>query len=254
IEVLEPVSIRDNACIEKLRGLNPDFMAVVAYGRILPPAILDLPTKGCVNLHASLLPKYRGAAPINWAIVNNEKVTGVTTMLMDKGMDTGPMLLKEEVGIGEDETAEELAKKLSNAGASLLAKTIDLLSEDKIKPAPQDETEASYAPMLKKEDGRIDWKKSAEEIKNLMRGLYPWPGAYTALNGQLKIHSGRVIDTNSHEAEPGTIVGVSREGIRVACGKGVFEITELQPENRKKLPAGDFIQGYRVGVGERFDG
>lgn len=252
IAVLEPLSMRDEAFREALLSIDPDIIAVVAYGKILPPSILDLPRKGCVNLHASLLPKYRGAAPINWAIINGEKTTGATTMLMDKGMDTGPILLKEETLIGEDETAEVLGRRLSEMGSRLLAETVKRVLEGSVTPVPQDERDASYAPILKKGDGRIDWKKDARLVNCLMRGVVPWPGAHTGWrDALLKIHSVLAIDADAGEA-PGTITGLSRDGIEVACGKGTLIITGLQPENRKKMTAAEFIQGYRISKGERF--
>lgn len=252
IQVFEPLKLRDESFIGTLKGLNPDFIAVVAYGKILPQAILDIPPKGCVNLHASLLPGYRGAAPINRAIINGEKETGVSTMLMDRGMDTGPVLLEERVAIGPEETADDLAKRLSATGAQLLAKTIALLAEGGIKPIPQDEKGATYAAILKKEDGRINWAKSAEEVKNLIRGVYPWPGAFTLWKGKiLKVHNGAVLP-GSPGAPYGTIVSV-KDGIGVACGSGVFKITELQPENKKRMSSEDFIKGYRIAEGDRFD-
>lgn len=252
IEVLEPIKASQPGFIDRLKSLSPDFIAVVAYGKILPQAILDIPKKGCVNLHASLLPKYRGAAPINWAIMNGEKETGVTTMLMDKGMDTGAMLLKESAAIGEDDTAEDLFKRLSETGAPLLVRTLEELWHGRIEPVPQNNDEATYAPMLKKEDGRVDWNKGAREIKDLVRGLYQWPGAYTYWNEKvLKIHAGKADPAVVGDA-PGTVAGVSKEDISIACGKGVFKITELQPENKRRMTAGEFAQGYRIKAGERF--
>lgn len=251
LKVMEPLKLRDEDFIKNLKALEPDLFVVVAYGRILPKAVLEIP-KYCVNLHASLLPKYRGAAPINWAIINGDKETGVSTMLMDEGMDTGPVLLEEKTAIGDGETAEELSKRLSRIGAKLLGKTIKLLIEDKITPVQQDNEKATYAPILKKEDGRIDWSKGASEIKNLVRGFYPWPGAFTNLNGKLiKIHSGRAIDDFSDNAKPGEVLESSK-GIMVKCGKGAFEITELQPENKKRMSAADFLKGYKLERDERF--
>ncbi len=253
IEVMEPLRASHPGFIDRLKTLTPDFIAVVAYGKILPQAILEIPKKGCVNLHASLLPKYRGAAPINWAIINGEKETGVTTMLMDKGMDTGPMLLKEKAPIGEDDTAEDLSKRLSDAGAPLLVRTLELVWLDKIKPENQNNSEATYAPILKKEDGRVDWAKKADEIKDFVRGLYPWPGAYTYWRDKLiKIHAGKADLSLNNGAQAGAVIGVTKEDITVACGKGAFKITELQPENKRRLTAGEFIQGYRIKAGERF--
>ncbi len=254
IPVLEPARLKDESFMEGLCSLGPDLIVVVAYGKILPPAVLSLPPKGCVNVHASLLPKYRGAAPINRAIVNGEKETGVCTMLMDEGMDTGDTLICERVPIGDDETAEGLAKTLSEKGAAVLINTIDLLLRDDIKPVPQDDSLASYAPALKKEDGRVDWTRSGVEIKNQVRGLYPWPGAFTSWKGSLlKIHRGRAArqDEAAPGGEPGTVLYAGKDGILVACGKGAFVITELQPENKKRMGAAEFVAGYRVAKGDR---
>jgi len=256
IRVLEPRNIRDEGFISELRGMAPDFIVVVAYGRILPEPILEIPPRGCINLHASILPRYRGAAPVNWAIVNGEKETGVSTMLMDAGMDTGPVLRTERVAIGDDDTAEDLAERLSTTGAHLLTETLALIAEGRIHAVAQDDKAATYAPMLKKKDGRIDWAKSASEVKNLMRGLSPWPGAYTAWKGMiLKIHSGGLstISSSDNKAMPGTVVDITGDSIIVKCGDSAFEITGLQPENRRKMSAGDFIKGYRITKGEVFD-
>jgi len=254
IPVLEPVKLKDESFIGKLKALGADFFAVVAYGKILPQIILDIPPGGCINLHASLLPRYRGAAPINRAIVNGDSETGVSTMLLDAGMDTGPVLLEKRVPIGPDDTAEDLAITLSTLGAGLLVETIGLLSKKKITPRAQDDSKASYAPMLKKEDGEIDWGRPPREVKDLMRGLYPWPGTYTRWKGRtIKVHSGRPVDGESKNPS-GTVESVSKTGIIVACGNGLFEITELQPENKKRMSAGDFVQGYRIAQGDRFAG
>lgn len=256
IRVLTPTKLRDAAFAAELRAMGPEFVVVVAYGRLLPQSVLDVPAGGCINLHASLLPAYRGAAPINRAIINGDRETGVCTMLMDTGLDTGPVLLERKVPIGDDDTARDLAVKLSNEGALLLKETIAQLIEGGLTPRPQDDSRATFAPMLKKEDGRIDWSKGSEEIRNLMRGLYPWPGAYTQWQGKgvVKIHSAR-----SHTgpgvdavAPPGTIIDVKGDTIDVACGKGVLRITELQPENKRRMSAGEFISGYRICKGERF--
>lgn len=252
IPVLQPARLRDEAFVGGLRRLKPELIVVVAYGKILPPSILGLPRMGCINLHASLLPRWRGAAPINRAIINGEKETGACTMLMDEGMDTGDVLMCERVPIGEEETAEDLSKTLSEAGAGLLRRTIDLLLEGKIEPVPQDDALATYAPMIKKEEGRIDWGRSAAEIKNQVRGFYPWPGAFTTWRGLLKIHRGGVSGSPGPQdgVKPGTVVEAAKEGIRVACGKGVFEITELQPENKRRMSAAEFLKGYRLSKGD----
>lgn len=254
LDVTEPEKLRDRGFLRSLEVLAPDVIVVVAYGKILPKEVLEVPKLGCVNVHASTLPRYRGAAPINWAIIKGEKKTGVTTMLMDEGMDTGPVLLTEEVTIGGDETAGELSTRLAKVGAALLVKTIGLLEDKKIKPVAQDEASATYAPMLKKSDGRIDWARGAGEIGNLVRGLYPWPGVHTRWKGKLvKIHGGRSIKGTEADAapsdgrRPGTVVETSAEGIRVKCGSGMFEITELQMEGKRRMSAGDFLKGYKLG-------
>lgn len=260
LTVLQPLKLREDGFIQDLCQLRPDFIVVVAYGKLLPEAILEIPPFGCVNLHASLLPKYRGAAPINWAVINNEKETGVTTMLMDRGMDTGAVFLEEKTAIGKDETAEDLSKRLSLAGAGLLVRTVGLVAEGKIRARAQDEGGRSLAPMLKKEDGRIDWGRSAEEIHSLVRGVYPWPGAFTSLSNDgriLKIHRGRVgrqAGAVSSNASPGVVAEAGKDFIAIRCGKGesLYEILELQPENRRRMGVAEFLAGSRVAKGARF--
>lgn len=254
ITVLEPVKINEEDFISKLRSFEADFIVVVAYGRILPRAVLEIPPGGCVNLHASLLPKYRGAAPINWAIIRGEKETGVCTMLMDRGLDTGAVLLRESTPIGERETAAEVAQRLSKMGGPLLLRTIGLINEGKITAVAQDESKASYAPLLKKEDGMIDWSRTAREIDCLVRGVCPWPGAYTHWQGAvIKVHKGRQVKVDEPQGErdavsPGTVIETCGGCIAVRCGGegSVYEILELQPENKKRMSAGDFLKGYRL--------
>ena len=250
---MEPKSLKDPLVIGELKAMSPDFIVVVAYGKILPQAVLDIPAKGCVNLHASLLPRYRGASPINRAIINGDSVTGVCTMLLDAGMDTGPVFLCEETAIPDDENAAMLTDRLAAIGPPLLIKTLGLISGGKILPKPQDDALATYAPPLKKEDGLIDWSMSARGISNLLRGVYPWPGAYTYYNGKiLKIHAGSVAkEVMTAGAAPGVIAGLDRKKISVSCGSGVFDVTEVQPEGKRRMRAGDFISGYRVGKGAR---
>ena len=250
IPVLQPAKVREEGFIESLRGLKPDFIAVVAYGKILPAAILSIPPQGCINLHASLLPAYRGAAPINWAIINGEKETGACSMLMDEGMDTGPVYFCERTPIEPDETAEDLAKRLSLLGAGLLARTIGLILEGGIKPVAQEHEKATNAPILKKEHGRINWNNEAQKIADHVRGFYPWPGAFTSWKGLLKVHSGRATQEDTQGIEPGTILE-AKDTIKVACGQGIYEITELQPENKKRMNAADFVKGYRMQKGDR---
>jgi len=256
LPVYQPEGIKDEGLIGILNSIRPDAIVVVAYGQILPIKILEIPRYGCINLHASLLPKYRGAAPIQWAIIKGEKKTGVTTILMDSGMDTGMILLQEEVDIKPEETAEMLSGRLSFIGANLLLETLRGLERGEIKPIPQDHSSATYAPPLRKEDGLIDWKRSAEEIKNQVRGMNPWPGAYTFFEGRLiKIWDLDVIegrDERPHEEsiQGGMITGVGKEGILVSARKGSILIKELQLEGKSRTTAFDFQQGHRIKVGD----
>jgi len=247
IPVLQPAKIKTEEFFNELKKFNPDLICVAAYGKILPKNILDLPHYGCINVHASLLPKYRGAAPINWAIIRGEKVTGITTMKMDEGMDTGDMLLKKEIPIEDEDTGETLSEKLSEIGARLLIETIRLLKEGQLNPIPQDHSQANYAPMLKKEDGKIDWQKSAEEIRNLIRGALPWPSAYTNLEGKLlKIYKVRLA---GGEGKPGEVIKSESGILRVATGKGALDILKLQIEGGKKLETQVFLRGRKIKEG-----
>lgn len=251
IRCLEPASMRDAAVAAELRAIAPDFIVVVAYGKILPQTVLDIPGKGCVNLHASILPFYRGASPVNRAIMNGDRETGVCTMLMDRGMDTGPVYLCEKTAIEASDDAVTLGERLSTIGASLLVKTLGLISIDKIRPAPQDNASATNAPPLKKTDGLIDWSRGAVEIRNLVAGTVPWPGAYTHWRGKvLKVHGGSARE-GAGQGEPGTIAGIAKEGIQVSCGAGVFVVTEVQPEGKRRMKAVEFVSGYRVREGAR---
>lgn len=247
IPVLQPQKIRTEEFFDNIKNLNPDLICVVAYGKILPKNILDLPPHGCINVHASFLPKYRGAAPINWAIISGEKVTGITTMRMDEGMDTGDMLLRREMPIDDEDTGETLSEKLSEMGGEVLIETIKLFKEGRLDPIPQDHSQATYAPMLKKEDGNIDWKKSAEEIRNLIRGALPWPGAYTSLEGKLlKIYKARVSEGRGRSAE---VIKSNSETLRVATGMGVIDLLEIQIEGGKKLEIESFLRGRIIKEG-----
>jgi len=247
IHVLQPQKIKTDDFFNELKKFNPDLICVAAYGKILPKNILDLPPYGCVNVHASLLPQYRGAAPINWAIIRGEKITGITTMKMDEGMDTGDMLLKKELPIEDEDTGETLSQKLSHIGAALLIETIKLLKEGKLNPIPQDHSQATYAPILKKEHGKIDWEKPAEEIKNLIRGTLPWPGAYTTLGGKpLKIYRARV---SEGVGKPGEVIKSDSWILKVATGKDALDILELQVEGGKRLKAEEFLRGRNIKEG-----
>ena len=246
IPVYQPIKLKDDVeCIEKLKELNPDFIIVVAFGQILTQEILDIPKYACINLHASLLPMYRGAAPLNWAIINGEKVSGNTTMLMELGLDTGDMLLKNEVEITENMTAGELHDLLMNSGGDLLVETIEGLVNKTITPEKQ-EGETFYAKMLNKETGRINWKTPAKDIHNLIRGLNPWPIAHTTYEDQsMKIYKSTVLNEESNK-EPGTIIKVDKEGIRVSCLEGVLLIEKVQFPNGKPLTVEQYINGNPI--------
>jgi methionyl-tRNA formyltransferase len=252
----EKIGAAENEAL--LRTLAPDCVVIIAYGQIIPARLLPIPKLGWINLHASLLPKYRGAAPINWAIVNGETRTGVTTMRIDAGMDTGEMLLRREMEIGATETAPELAARLSEAGAPLMAETLRGLAGETIVSEAQNDAEASYAPMLKKEDGRIDWKRPATEIYNRMRGFAPWPGAYTTFRGQschvwgeLKSAEAGVDAMEMGNGPPGTIL-VEDHSLFVICGNAtILRISTVRLEGRKQVTALEFANGARLKQGER---
>ncbi len=249
IKILQPVHINDPLFIEELSALMPDIIVVVAYGKILSTQILRLPRLGCINVHASLLPKYRGAAPIQRAIMSGEKKTGITTMFMDEGLDTGDILLQEEAEIADDDNTETLSKRLADIGASSLLKTINGIKGRCIKPIPQMGT-PSYAPPLKKEDGRLDWSKTAIEIFNLVRALYPWPCAYCYLNEErIKIIKVKVLEGSGM---PRRVEKKGKELI-VGTGEGLISIIELQPEGKRPMPATAFLQGRRLQEGAFFD-
>ncbi|GFO61632.1 methionyl-tRNA formyltransferase [Geomonas silvestris] len=247
IPVLQPVKVRHPEAIEEIRALKPDLIVVVAFGQILPKALLDIPGKGCINVHASLLPRYRGAAPLNWCIINGETESGVTTMLMDVGLDTGDMLLKAVTPIDPDEDTSSLHDCLSVLGAELLAQTIDLAAKDMLEPEKQDDALTCYAPMMKKEDGLIDWTREAAAIKNQVRGMTPWPGAFSYLDDKLlKVYR---VQSAQGAGRPGEVLAASRDGIEVACGTGSIVIYELQLEGKKRLPAAEFLAGCKLEPG-----
>ncbi len=252
LPIFQPLKMKDPAFLGTLKRWAPDLIAVTAFGRILPPVVLDLPPKGCVNVHGSLLPKYRGAAPIQWAIINGETETGITTMLMDPGMDTGPVLLQETVPILPMETAGELAARLAPIGGRLLVKTISGLKDGTLTPNPQDHSRATLAPLLKKDDGTLRWDEEATALANRIRGLTPWPGAYT-YHGDARWRIWRAEPTNpdSAMAEPGVILEVTKETIRVAAGKGALLIRELQPASGKRLSVKQYLAGHPVKAGSR---
>jgi methionyl-tRNA formyltransferase len=242
--VFQPERVRRPESVEYLRAIPVDAMVVVGYGQIIPQSIIDMARLGIINVHGSLLPKYRGAGPIQWAILNGETRTGVTTMRIDAGLDTGDMLLKAETNIGAEETAAELGERLAAMGADLLVETLAGLEAGRIVPEKQDNARASYAPLLKKEDGRIDWTRDALAIHNQVRGLQPWPGASTTFRGQaLHIWRARVWG-GSGAGSPGALIHV-RPPV-VSCGTGALELVEVQLEGRKRIPASDFANGQRL--------
>lgn len=249
IKVFQPETLNSEAVLRVISELEPDLIVVVAYGKILPKAILKLPERGCINVHGSLLPKYRGAAPIQWAVLNGEKVTGVTTMYMDEGLDTGDILLRAETQIGEDETSGELFDRLSSMGAELLLKTLQGLEKGDIIREKQDDKKASYSPMLNKSLSKIDWNKPAAAVHNLVRGLNTWPVAETTLDGKvLKIYKTKPVLLGNKAAHPGEVV--SLVPFVVACCEGsAVEVLELQLESKKRMSSADFVRGCKLSVG-----
>jgi len=248
----QPDRVKDPSFQEEVKKLQPELFVVVAYGQILPKSLLDIPKYGAINVHASLLPRFRGAAPISWALLKGEKLTGITTMMMDTGMDTGDILLQSEISIGERETFETLHDRLAELGAQLLKETIAGLKSGKITPVSQDHSGATYAPLIKKEDGRIDWSKEAEEIDRQVRAFNPWPGAYTQWEDRLlKVFGGEVGQGNP-QGENGSISWLGTDVIEVKTGKGCYRIREVQLEGGRRLSVRDFLQGHRVRVGMVF--
>lgn len=249
LPLAQPEKIKQNAELKaQLESLRPKAIIVVAYGRLIPKWMLDLPPLGNINLHASLLPKYRGAAPIQWAIANGEKITGASTMRLDEGLDTGPILLQREVAIEPEDTAVTLSPRLAVAGAQLVVETLAGLEAGKIRPRPQKEAEATHAPILKKEDGRIDFSRTAEEILNRLRGFQPWPGAFTTFRGkQMQFIAARV----SNERAASGKLTVRDRRLFVGCGKNsALELLEVQPEGKRRMTSAEFINGYRPATEE----
>lgn len=256
IPVHQPAKIKTNDDVRAIfETISPDACVVAAYGKILPQWMLSIPRLGCINVHASLLPKYRGAAPINWSIANGERETGVTIMQMDAGMDTGPMLAQRSIYIGDQETAPELSTRLAQFGAELLSETLPRIERGGIEPVMQDHREATYAPMLKREDGLIDWRMTARQIANRVRAFQPWPGTYTNFRG------GRLIVWRAHEAvtrgdadssaKPGTILNIDENGIEVVCSDAsALLIEEVQIEGRRRVSAREFANGARLKAGD----
>jgi len=251
LPVLQPNKVRECDFQEELALLKPDLIVVVAFGQLLPKVLLDLPPLGCINVHASLLPYYRGAAPIHWAVMKGEGVTGVTTMYMDVGMDTGDMILKAEVPIEEQDTTGMLHDRLKEEGAKLLSDTIRLIAAKQAKPTLQDAEKATYAPMLHREIEIMDWQQSATDIHNLVRGLNPWPGAYCIYQEKpLKTWQTKVYDKNEITTTPGKVCKITGDGFVVETGQGTIELLEVQPANKRRMSAKDFVCGYGVRIGD----
>lgn len=250
VPVLQFERIRRKEGREALTALQPDLFVTAAFGQILSKAVLDIPRLGTINVHASLLPQYRGSAPINWCILSGEHKAGVTTMMTNEGIDTGDMLLRDEMEIGENETAEELTERLSRLGAQTLLRTLRALEDGTLVRTPQNEAEASYQPMLTREMGEMDWSRSAQQLHDQVRGLYPWPGAYTTMDGgALKVWVSRISDMKT-DAAPGTVVKAdAKEGLFVACGTGVLKIVELQAPGSKRMNARDYLRGKPMQTG-----
>lgn len=258
ISVFQPARIKTNEEVRAtFEAIAPDACIVAAYGKILPEWMLSIPRLGCINVHASLLPAYRGAAPINWAIANGERETGVTIMQMDAGLDTGPMLARRALTIPDDETAAELSTRLASLGAELLSESLPRLELGEIGPVPQDNSEATYAPMLSREDGLIDWSQTATRIANRIRGFQPWPGCHTLLGSHRLIvwrahASGETQAAGELTCEPATIIGMNKTGMTVACGGSTaLHIEELQIEGKRRLPAREVANGLRLTAGQR---
>ena len=257
LPILQPPRLRRSAVIDDLAAFQPDIIVVVAYGNILPPPVLSLPPYGCVNLHASLLPKYRGAAPINWALINGETESGYTIIQMDENVDTGPMLAREAFDVPPDEDAISLGQRIAALGAEGMARVLSALEEGGLQAQPQPEAGASQAPKLTRELGRLDWREAAWSLHNRVRGLVPWPGC-TAMCGDLEVKIWRTsVDVNRDKTlamAPGEIASVTEEGVRVACGDGQqLLLQEMQPANRRRMTGQAFAQGYRLRQGDRFD-
>lgn len=254
IPVFQPLTLKNEETIAQIKSFEPDCIVVVAYGRILPESVLSIPKYGCINVHASLLPAYRGAAPIQWAVINGEKKTGITTMYMAKGLDTGDMILKSETEIGEDETFGELHDRLMSIGADTLSKTLALLAERKAPREKQTEEGTCYASMIDKNTSYLDFSRSARELHNLVRGMSPKPGGHTYFKGQIfKIFSTKVLSDKSNNAAPGTIISVTDEGIVVACKDGSeLLIREVQAQGGKRMTAAAYAHGHGLDVGTSF--
>lgn len=250
LSVYQPDKAGDPEFVKVLEELAPDVIAVTAFGQILPESILNIPKYGCINVHGSLLPKYRGAAPMQWSIINGEKVTGITTMFMAKGMDTGDMLFTTEVEINPEDNFSSVHDKMAEAGANLLLDTLAALQAGTVQRVPQDHEAATYAPMITKETGHIDWTKSSREIIDLMRGLDPTPGAYTVYEEEpLKLFKGIEAEGNYRQGKPGEVIDITKKGFVVKCGDGALTITELQARGKKRMAADAYLRGHAMNKG-----
>lgn len=251
IKIYQPDKIKNADFINIIKTINPDMIVVVAFGQILSKDILDIPHLGCINVHASLLPKLRGAAPINWSIINGDKKTGITTMYMDEGLDTGDMIIQEEISISEEETAKTLHDRLATLGAETLIKTVELIINGKAKRIKQNDAYATYAPILTKGTGKIDWSMDAVAIKNLIRGTYPWPGAYSYYDGSMfKIYDVDIIGEKVYSLDWGKIQEVSKDYFTVKCGKGCLRVKEIQFQNQKRMSVEAYLRGHSIAEGK----
>lgn len=250
-KVYQPEKIKNPDFINMVKDINPEMIVVVAFGQILPKDILDIPSYGCINVHASLLPKLRGAAPINWSIINGDTTTGITSMYMDTGLDTGDMIIKKSIEINEEENAKELHDRLSFLGAETLIDTVELIFEGKAARIKQNHEDATYAPILTKETGKIDWSLDAHSIKNLIRGTYPWPGAYSYYDGNMfKIFVVDVLDENIRNLDWGKIHEVNKDCFIVKCGKGYLRVREIQFQNQKRMSVEAYLRGHSIDEGK----
>ena len=249
IRVLQPIKLREAGFLDAVRELSPDVAVVAAYGKILPRELLEVPAHGCINVHASLLPRFRGAAPIQWAIASGDNRSGVCLMKMDEGLDTGPILRCAEVPIGPEVTSDELQQTLARVGAELIRRYLPDYLSGKLQLTPQSREGVVLAPMLKKEDGQLDFGRPAAELERRVRAFQPWPGAFTRFKGKvLKVHRAR---TGARKGSPGTVLSVGEQGIEVACGEGSLSLLQVQPEGKRTMSSAEFLAGHRIAVGEQ---